>query len=78
MAVEDRVIAAYLDNTWRTVPSVHWSLPRRDRPRPEHTASALRRLADAGKIERRKKSTTVPKVDAPGTTFHIEFYRRLS
>jgi hypothetical protein len=77
MRFDDGLIAASLDDTWRTVPAVK-RLLRNSWP-PEEVSEALRRLARAGKIEKQEKNTTIPRYRhrALGAVFKIEFYRRL-
>jgi hypothetical protein len=78
MRLDDEVVADSLDDTWRTVPEVK-RLLLESRP-AEEVSAALRRLARAGKIEKREHSTKVPKyrTTAPARVFKIEYYRRLS
>jgi hypothetical protein len=77
MRFDDGVIAASLDDTWRTVPAVKRLL--QDGERAEGISEGLRRLARAGKIEKHERNTTIPKYRhrALGAVYKIEFYRRL-
>jgi hypothetical protein len=77
MRFDDRVIAACLDDTWRTVPAVK-RLLRNSWP-ADDVSEALRRLARAGKIEKHEHNTNIHRYRqrAVGRAFKIEFYRRL-
>jgi hypothetical protein len=77
MRFDDGVIAASLDDTWRTVPAVKRLL--QNGGRAEGISEGLRRLARAGKIEKHEENTTIPRYRnrAAGAVFKIEFYRRL-
>jgi hypothetical protein len=77
MRFDDGVIAASLDDTWRTVPAVK-RLLRNSWP-AEDVSEALRRLARAGKIEKHEQNTTIPRYRhrSARPVFKIEFYRRL-
>jgi hypothetical protein len=77
MRFDDGVIAASLDDTWRTVPAVKRLL--QNSWRAEGISEGLRRLARAGKIEKQEQNTTIPRYRnrAVGAVYKIEFYRRL-
>jgi hypothetical protein len=77
MRFDEGVIAASLDDTWRTVPAVK-RLLRNSWP-AEDVSEALRRLARAGKIEKYERKTSIPRYRQRviGRVFKIEFYRRL-
>jgi hypothetical protein len=77
MRFDDGVIAASLDDIWRTVPAVKRLL--QNSWRAEGISEGLRRLARAGKIEKHERNTTIPKYRnrALGAVYKIEFYRRL-
>lgn len=74
--IDDKLVVSCLDDAWRSVPSVK-RLLHKPWP-PQDIASALRRLARAGDIEKRESPTLAPKLShAPGTQRVIELYRRL-
>lgn len=74
--VDEFVLSASLDDIWRTAQSVK-RLVGRNGWEAHRILDALRRLALAGKIEKREHNTTVPKLNHKRGTFRqIEFYRR--
>ena len=77
MRFDEGVIAACLDDTWCPVPAVK-RLLRNSWP-AENVSEALRRLARAGKIEKREHNTNIPRYRqcVIGRVFKIEFYRPL-
>jgi hypothetical protein len=70
--IDDLLVASHLDDTWRSPPSVQRLLKRWQQ---FEVADALRRLAGAGKIEKREDPTPIPKFR--GSMRKIESYRRL-
>jgi hypothetical protein len=77
MRFRDEVIASYLDDEWRTPPAVHRLLG--DRGTVADIASALERLARAGKIEAKHEAVMAPRYrDKAGPpVLCIDFYRKL-
>jgi hypothetical protein len=77
MRFRDEVIASYLDDEWRTPPAVHRLLG--DRGTVADIASALERLARAGKIEAKHEAVMAPRYrDKAGpSVLCIDFYRKL-
>jgi hypothetical protein len=77
MRIRDEVIASYLDDEWRTPPAVHRLLG--DGGTVADIASALERLARAGKIEAKHKAVMAPRYrDKAGPpVLCIDFYRKL-
>jgi hypothetical protein len=77
MRFRDEVIASYLDDEWRTPPVVHRLLG--DRGTVADIASALERLARAGKIEAKHEAVMAPRYrDKAGPpVLCIDFYRKL-
>jgi hypothetical protein len=77
MRFRDEVIASYLDDEWRTPPAVHRLLG--DRGTVADIASALERLARAGKIEAKHEAVMAPRYrgKAGPPVLCIDFYRKL-
>jgi hypothetical protein len=73
--IDDSAITARLDNTWRTVSCIKNKLGLKGDS--EMISDALRRLAEAGVIERLMQDTATPKSHRTGGGFFsIEYYRR--
>jgi CTP:molybdopterin cytidylyltransferase MocA len=77
MRPDDNLIISHLDDTWRTAPAVHRLLG--DHGTVADVASALERLARAGKIEAKHEAVMAPRYrDKAGPpVLCIDFYRKL-
>jgi hypothetical protein len=77
MRPDDNLIISHLDDTWRTAPAVHRLLG--DHSTVADIASALERLARAGKIEAKHEAVMAPRYrDKAGPpVLCIDFYRKL-
>jgi len=71
--MDDQLIAACLDETWRTIAHIRNRLGI-DIGRVGQLASMLQRLADKGLIDRYVQETTAPK--RGGGNLIVQFYRR--
>lgn len=77
---EDKIIAAYLDDKWRTPYAVHRLMKECGGDHAAHqVAYALERLARAGKIENQQEATMAPRYgERPGApVLCIDYYRKL-
>lgn len=76
--VDERLVSAFLDDRWCTVAILTRRAGCGYLQRDQMTET-LRRMAQAGKIEKREHNTTVPKYrrHASRGVLVIEFYRRL-
>jgi hypothetical protein len=70
----DRVIAGYLDDTWRSPSAVQRLM--RGHGGAVSIADALARLSLAGTIEESAKATTVPKFQHKQSVLSIHRYRK--
>jgi hypothetical protein len=77
MRPDDNLIISHLDDEWRTPPAVHRLLG--DHCTVADVASALERLARAGKIEAKHEAAMAPRYrDKAGPpVLCIDFYRKL-
>jgi hypothetical protein len=77
MRPDDNLIISHLDDEWRTAPAVHRLLG--DHGTVADVASALERLARAGKIEAKHEAVMAPRYrDKAGPpVLCIDFYRKL-
>jgi hypothetical protein len=75
MRPDDNLIISHLDDEWRTAPAVHRLLG----DHVADVASALERLARAGKIEAKHEAVMAPRYrDKAGPpVLCIDFYRKL-
>lgn len=79
--IDDGLLISNLDDTFRTVPAVKKRIGRNGWD-TFLICEALRRLALAGRIEKREQPTGAPRPTSnrrrnAGPVFNIEFYRRL-
>ena len=77
MRPDDNLIISHLDDIWRTAPAVHRLLG--DHGTVADVASALERLARAGKIEAKHEAVMAPRYrgKAGPPVLCIDFYRKL-
>jgi hypothetical protein len=76
MRPDDNLIIRHLDDEWRAAPAVHRLLG--DRGTVADVASALERLARAGKIEAKHEAVMAPRYREAGPpVLCIDFYRKL-
>ena len=73
MRPDDNLIISHLDDEWRTAPAVHRLLG--DHGTVADVASALERLARAGKIEAKHEAVMTGRAGPP--VLCIDYYRKL-
>jgi len=79
--IDEYVIAASLDDQWRTVQAI--KRKSKERGRPEQIAAALRHLAEAGKIDKQEQPIELHRrwgsgARRLGPQLKIAMYRRRS